>query len=151
MKPIPGADLSAQPAQSGAKKHTSVCNLVAAVTWASGRNVHKVSRCFHAASSICIVLCIEHMCVSIFFRVYSPLQNFDPRNELVVANEQFFRVLSTQGLLTTSPRLRELLTRRYGVCDFRRQTTVHQVRMGCEFDIYSACDSSRVAYLRYLI
>lgn len=54
-------------------------------------------------------------------------QNFDPRNELVVANEQFARVLSAQGLLPTNARLRELLTRRYGVSDFRRQTTVHQV------------------------
>ncbi|CAM9108925.1 unnamed protein product [Ectocarpus sp. 12 AP-2014] len=53
-------------------------------------------------------------------------KNFDPRNELVVANEQFARVLSTQGLLPTDARLRELLTRRYAVSDFRRQTTIHQ-------------------------
>eukprot|EP00752_Nemacystus_decipiens_P004962 g4515.t1 len=53
-------------------------------------------------------------------------KNFDPRNELVVANEQFARVLSAQGLLPTDARLRELLTRRYAVSDFRRQTTVHQ-------------------------
>ena len=58
----------------------------------------------------------------------APQQNFDPRNELVVANEQFARVLSAQGLLPTDARLRELLTRRYAVSDFRRQTTVHQVR-----------------------
>jgi len=55
-------------------------------------------------------------------------KNFDPRNELVVANEQFARVLSAQGLLPTDARLRELLTRRYAVSDFRRQTTVHQVQ-----------------------
>eukprot|EP00903_Cladosiphon_okamuranus_P012495 g11700.t1 len=53
-------------------------------------------------------------------------KNFDPRNELVVANEQFARVLSAQGLLPTDSRLRELLIRRYAVSDFRRQTTVHQ-------------------------
>lgn len=54
-------------------------------------------------------------------------QHFDPRNELVVAREQFLRVLSAQGLLPTDSRLWPLLVRRYGVSDFRRQTTVHQV------------------------
>lgn len=84
--------------------------------------------------------------VSCSSAILSALQNFDPRNELVVANEQFFRVLSTQGLLPTSPRLRELLTRRYGVSDFRRQTTVHQVRMGCELMVSLTCDIICMVY-----
>lgn len=59
---------------------------------------------------------------------HSVTQNFDSRNELVVTNEQFIRVLSTEGLLPVDARLRELLTRQYAVSDFRRHTTVHQVK-----------------------
>ncbi|CAN0405098.1 unnamed protein product [Ascophyllum nodosum] len=53
-------------------------------------------------------------------------KNFDPRNELVVTNDQFARVLSARGLLPIDTRLQELLTRRYAVSDFRRQKTILQ-------------------------
>lgn len=65
--------------------------------------------------------------------VHAPIassgQHFDPRNELVVAKDQFARVLSAQGLLPNDAQRQQLLFRRYGVSDFRRQTTVHQVHI----------------------